>query len=287
MKRTAMDHTKTQRLMRKLSLPRYAVVGILESLWHLAAREAPAGNIGKLSNETIAVWIQWEGDPDQLIGALVNCGWIDTSEDSRLVIHDWEDHCDDTTKKALSRNRAKCLEMSGQDETASDKEPLPEPCLAMPEPSHAMPEEKTIAPPSREVAAAAPPLGLLPCTAAKGSPREWPYTQADVDEWQQAYPAVDVLQKLAEMRQWLKANDLKTYSGTRKFVVRWLGKEQDKYRGGDRGRSGREAGNIQRPSPAVVRTDGTLAALTAARRGAGAIPTARTDHFEVPASGSF
>lgn len=59
---------------------------------------------------------------------------------------------------------------------------------------------------------------------------EYPITQPMVDEWAQSYPAVDVSQQLREMRAWCIANpaNRKTAKGVNAFVVRWLGKEQDK-----------------------------------------------------------
>ena len=59
---------------------------------------------------------------------------------------------------------------------------------------------------------------------------EYAVTQAMVDEWQAAYPAVDVGQQLNEMRVWSLANpaNRKTVRGVNAFIVRWLGKEQDK-----------------------------------------------------------
>lgn len=59
-------------------------------------------------------------------------------------------------------------------------------------------------------------------------------TEADVAEWRDAFPAVDVLQQLRAMRQWLLANERnrKTARGMRKFVVSWLSRDQD--RGGFR-----------------------------------------------------
>ncbi|MBB4342125.1 YdaU family protein [Rhizobium leguminosarum] len=54
-------------------------------------------------------------------------------------------------------------------------------------------------------------------------------TDADIDEWRNAFPAVDVIQQLRSMRQWLIANPTrrKTKRGMRKFVVQWLAKRQD------------------------------------------------------------
>lgn len=59
---------------------------------------------------------------------------------------------------------------------------------------------------------------------------EHPVSQEQVDEWQESYPAVDVLQQLREMRTWSNANKAqrKTARGVDSFIVRWLGKEQDK-----------------------------------------------------------
>jgi|GEM_PF-5871590 len=104
MKRQALDHTKMDMLMRKLKIRRCMAVGILESLWHLTAREAPRGDIGRLSNERIAIGIDWGGDPHRLISALIDAGWIDTDDQRRLLIHDWQDHCDEAVKKYLKRN---------------------------------------------------------------------------------------------------------------------------------------------------------------------------------------
>lgn len=54
-------------------------------------------------------------------------------------------------------------------------------------------------------------------------------TDADIAEWRDAFPAVDVMQQLRSMRQWLIANPTKrkTKRGMRKFVVAWLAKRQD------------------------------------------------------------
>ena len=53
---------------------------------------------------------------------------------------------------------------------------------------------------------------------------------ADVAEWEKAYPAVDVLLELQQMRSWCLANprQCKTRRGVKRFIVNWLAKEQDK-----------------------------------------------------------
>lgn len=66
-------------------------------------------------------------------------------------------------------------------------------------------------------------------------------TEADVAEWQGAFPAVDVPQQLRAMRQWLLANERnrKTVRGMRKFIVSWLSRDQD--RGGSRHHQGHQS----------------------------------------------
>jgi hypothetical protein len=104
MKREAVGHTKMKRLCRRLDIPTYQGVGLLESLWHLTAREAPRGDIGKLSDEDIALGIDYRGDETHLIECLVQSGWIDRSDQFRLLVHDWDEHADDAVNLKLARS---------------------------------------------------------------------------------------------------------------------------------------------------------------------------------------
>lgn len=105
MKREAIGHTKMKRLCRRLDIPLWQGVGLLESIWHLTAREAPRGDIGKLSDEDIALAIDYRGDESKLIEALIASGWLDRDPVERLVIHDWADHTDDAVHMRLARAR--------------------------------------------------------------------------------------------------------------------------------------------------------------------------------------
>jgi hypothetical protein len=84
-----------------LCLP--CAVGILESLWHFTAEFAPRGDIGRYTNKRIAAGCGWERNPDVLIQALHDAHWIDTDTTHRLIIHDWHEHADNTTRKRLVR----------------------------------------------------------------------------------------------------------------------------------------------------------------------------------------
>lgn len=103
-KRSLIGHPKFDRLQMRLGLARYEAVGILETLWHMAGRFAPQGDIGKYDDEEIEAWIGWAGEPGALVAALIACRFIDRSDQHRLVVHDWHDHVDNTTKTALRRN---------------------------------------------------------------------------------------------------------------------------------------------------------------------------------------
>jgi hypothetical protein len=101
----AVNHTKIKRLCRRMQIPQWQAVGLLESIWILTEFQAPAGDIGRLSNEDIAVGIEYGGDEDKMIADLVATGWLDSHLEHRLLIHDWPDHCADAIHMKLARKR--------------------------------------------------------------------------------------------------------------------------------------------------------------------------------------
>src|SRR5258708_32104374 len=110
MKREAMTHTKMKRLCRKLDIPLWQGVGLLESRWHLTARETPRGDIGKISDEDIALAIDYRGDEAEMVEALIGSGWIDRDAVERLVVHDWHVHADDAVHMRMARAK---LDLAG------------------------------------------------------------------------------------------------------------------------------------------------------------------------------
>lgn len=92
-----------KRLCRRLDVPLYVGVGILESIWHVTGRECPCGNIGRLTDEDIALAMDYRGDEAKLIEALVSSGWVDRDPQDRLLIHDWWDHADDHVHRRVAR----------------------------------------------------------------------------------------------------------------------------------------------------------------------------------------
>ena len=164
MKRGTIEHPKTEMLAELLGIELGYAVGILEALFHFTSKYARRGNIGSWDNKTIAKRCLWSGDPDKLIDALINArggkqhGFLERHSEYRLIVHDWKDHCDDATKKAVLRAKEDFVrpdqgmaDNGGQRRTESDKVCLPEP---EPEPSQALPSP---AQPQRDQT----PLGAL------------------------------------------------------------------------------------------------------------------------------
>lgn len=84
---------KFKKLKRRLGLSTVVTVGTLELLWHATQKNAKRGDIGQFSNEEIAIECDWQGEPDELVEALIESGWLDRCQEHRLVVHDWKDHC--------------------------------------------------------------------------------------------------------------------------------------------------------------------------------------------------
>jgi len=85
----------------------------------------------------------------------------------------------------------------------------------------------------RTIARSVPPeelAGTLPLVNGD----EYQVSKAQVAEWSEAYPAVNVKQQLAEFKAWLNANPTrrKTEKGVCRSIVFWLSKEQDRGIGG-------------------------------------------------------
>ncbi len=102
MKRGAPMHPKLDNLMDQLGIGRATAVGTLELLWHFTARYAIQGDVGKWSDSRIASACGWEGNPKTLIDGLGKSGWLDLSENHRLLVHDWPDHADQSVRKTIA-----------------------------------------------------------------------------------------------------------------------------------------------------------------------------------------
>lgn len=106
MKSDARRHPKTIRFAEILGIPLYSAWGLLEGLWIFVGEYSPGGAIGKYPSSAIAKAVEWEGNPDDLIDALVKSGFIDQHDcckEHSLMVHDWDDHISEFIKKRLQR----------------------------------------------------------------------------------------------------------------------------------------------------------------------------------------
>ena len=91
MKHQTILNVKFSNLQRRLKLPRCYTVGVLECLWIFTQTNARSGELGRFSADEIAAWLEWPGEPGELIEALVETGWLDRDGD-QLAVHDWATH---------------------------------------------------------------------------------------------------------------------------------------------------------------------------------------------------
>lgn len=104
MKNNTTELVKFQRLQRRLGVSKRETVGLLELLWHATAKNTPAGDIGRLADEEIAILCDWPGDPEALVRSLVACGWLDLHYEYRLVVHDWHEHAPSFIKGNMAKH---------------------------------------------------------------------------------------------------------------------------------------------------------------------------------------
>lgn len=77
------------------------------------------------------------------------------------------------------------------------------------------------------IAASSPAVLILPC---KGVGKQgWPVTEADLTKWAEAFPRVDPLAEARKMKLWLEGSPTrqKTFAGTPRFALSWLGRAQN------------------------------------------------------------
>jgi hypothetical protein len=136
MKSGALTSIKFMKLKRGLKLPQWQAVGLLESLWQVACGNAPQGDIGKLSNEDIAASIEWDECPDELIEQLTHCGWLEKSDEHRLIIHDWHDHAPNYIRGGLAKAKKQFLTLNDEEIEAKVQARVQAKVQAKVEPKH-------------------------------------------------------------------------------------------------------------------------------------------------------
>lgn len=99
------EHPKTYALMSRLSIGKRDAVGLVHLLWWWAMDNALTGEI-RQPNVAVARAIEWEGDANDVVAALVECGWLE-SVGGVLVIHDWHHRAGAIVEKRLQRKALK------------------------------------------------------------------------------------------------------------------------------------------------------------------------------------
>lgn len=135
MKSNTPELLKFKRLQRRLKVSTPTLCGHLELLWISTAKNAPEGDIGRFSNEEIAIGCYWDGDVDEFVHALVECGWLDADEEYRLLVHDWAEHAPTWVRGTLKRHGR------------SFRTPMSEAASYQSEPPKEPPKEPTMEPP--------------------------------------------------------------------------------------------------------------------------------------------
>jgi hypothetical protein len=226
-----------------------------------------------------------------MVKSMTDSRWLDQCSVHRLIIHDWKDHCEQSVSKWLSYNKLEFLSPILHTSLEKNSLPLAVsllPLAVVPTPAPLpKPIETAFAPTpkaeSKQEDGAMPGTGLLetadamkqppvgeafpggfdltaPCEPMKPKPLKilwtpeklWEnITATDRDEWQAAYPAVNLDRQLAAATVWLKGNPLRAHkSNWRRFLGNWFRDNQE--RGGDVA-SNRKAARIVTPEQQAYR----------------------------------
>ena len=122
-------HPKTKKLARLLGVSLPAAVGHLHFLWWWAMDYAQDGDLSRYDEADIADACGWDGDPAVMVRALVDSGFLDSTDDG-LTIHDWHEYAGrliekreqnkERKKKSRARHAPVTRPSRGQDEDGND-----------------------------------------------------------------------------------------------------------------------------------------------------------------------
>ena len=98
-------HPKTKKFARFLKINLPTAIGHLHLLWWWALDFAQDGDLNRYDPHDISDAMQWDGDENELIEALVSAGFIDDTEEGKKL-HDWGVYAGKLIeKKAKDRER--------------------------------------------------------------------------------------------------------------------------------------------------------------------------------------
>ena len=222
-------------LVDETGLPVEVVCWRLVQLWSWAALNSSDGTIRATPRRVASV----AGGDEAFWVAVERTGWI-TFVGDRIVIEGWEKRFSGSAKaRALHARRQDSYRGRPRDAAPSQgcDAPPSQGGDASPSPQDRTGEDRTgeekrEIQPAAQVATSVPkrkrsqPADAVSWNADAG----WQgITDADRQEWRQAYPACDLTVELAKATSWLKGNPTRAHkSNWRRFVVSWLTRSQDK-----------------------------------------------------------
>jgi hypothetical protein len=240
-------------LVDETGLPVEVVCWRLVQLWSWAALNSPDGTIRATPKRVAAV----AGGDEAFWLAVEKVGWVSFAN-GNIVIEGWDRRFSGSAKaRALHARRQDSYRGRPRDAAPSQGcDALPsQGGDAPPSPQERRGEDRTEEEiqPAAPVATSEPPKrrkrSQHPDAVSWNADAGWQrITDADRSEWAAAYPGAVLDQELAKANAWLKANpDRAGKRNWRAFIVRWLGKCQD------RGGTNRTAGtrHDDKPPPKV------------------------------------
>lgn len=111
-------HPKTKKLARLLGVSRPTAVGHLHYLWWWALDFAQDGMLSRYDSHDIAEAMEWEGESDVLLAALIESGYLDETENG-LMIHDWGDYAGKLMER---REKDRARKQAAKEKTRNSKD---------------------------------------------------------------------------------------------------------------------------------------------------------------------
>jgi hypothetical protein len=213
-------------LVDETGLPVEVVCWRLVQLWSWAALNSLDGTIRATPKRVAAV----AGGDEAFWLAVEKVGWVSFAS-GNIVIEGWDRRFSGSAKaRAMHARRQDSYRGRSRDAAPSQG------CDAPPSPQERTGEDRTEEEiqPAAPVATSEPPKrrkrSQHPDAVSWNADAGWQrITDADRSEWAAAYPGAVLEQELAKATAWLKANpDRAGKRNWRAFIVRWLGKCQDR-----------------------------------------------------------
>ena len=249
-------HPKTRKLAMILGIEKPAAIGHLHLLWWWALDYADDGNLSAFDATDIAIGAEWEGDAQQFVEGLQECGSGGThgflTDD--LQLRNWHEYAGKLIeRRKANRNRMRKARATHVRNTCRATEPdrtqptKPMSSFLRSEDSSAPNDAKPANGSTRgesvgeEVQTSANPTpGSEPQSQVVleyptvGKVDSWQLSEAQVAEWATLYPGLDVLAECRKAMAWIKANPgrRKTARGMPRFLTNWLNRATDSPRRG-------------------------------------------------------